>query len=246
MTASGVLSVSGRRLEFEVSVPPGPTLPAQLLPVFRSLADAAIGAAVEAAQDAGLKVSCRQGCGACCRQLVPISQIEARRLAQVVNDAPQERRAEILYRFEQAGRRLKDAGLLEKVHSPETMTPEQRKALGLEYFRLGIACPFLEAESCSIYTERPIACREYLVTTPAENCANPTAETVKCVSVPLEVSKTLRSFNGDRNDRADRWVPLILSLEWAADTPDDAKPLPGPEMIRELFGRLTGQEVPPT
>lgn len=244
ITASGALSVSGRRLEFEVSVPPGPTLPAQLLPVFRSLADAIVGAAVDTARDEGLKVSCKAGCGACCRQLVPISEMEARRLAQVVLEAPEERRTEILNRFEEARRRLQDAGLLEKVRSPETMTAEQRKGLGLEYFRQGIPCPFLEEESCSIYAERPIACREYLVTSPAENCANPTAETVKCVKVSLEVSKTIRSFGGDRNARADRFVPLILALEWAAENPDEAKPLPGPEMIRELFSRLTGQEVP--
>jgi Fe-S-cluster containining protein len=246
ITATGVLSVSGQRLEFEVSVPAGPTRPVELLPVFRSLADAVVGAAVDATREEGLKVSCKQGCGACCRQLVPISEIEARRLTHVVNDVPEERRAEILGRFERARQRLQDAGLLERVRTPAVMTPEQRKEHGLEYFRLGIPCPFLEDESCSIYAERPIACREYLVTSPAENCANPTAETVKCVKVPLEVSKTLRSFGGGRNDRTDQWVPLILALEWAAEHPDDAKSLPGPEMIRELFSRLTGQEVPPT
>ncbi len=41
------------------------------------------------------------------------------------------------------------------------------------YFHLGIACPFLEDESCSIHADRPISCREYLVTSPAVNCADP-------------------------------------------------------------------------
>lgn len=242
--ASGTLSISGRQLDFEVSVPPGPTRPVQLLPIFRSLADAIVGAAVDAAHDEGQNVSCKAGCGACCRQLVPISEVEARRLAEVVLEMPQERRTEILNRFEEARRRLEEAGLLESVHSPETMDAEQRKALGLKYFRLGIACPFLEDESCSIYSERPIACREYLVTSPAANCANPTAETVKCVRVSLEVSRTIRSFGGDWRAPTDRFVPLIVALEWAAANPDTTKPLPGPELIRELFSRLTGQEVP--
>ena len=40
------------------------------------------------------------------------------------------------------------------------------RILGREYFQLGIPCPFLEEESCSIYHDRPITCREYLVTSP--------------------------------------------------------------------------------
>jgi Fe-S-cluster containining protein len=34
-------------------------------------------------------------------------------------------------------------------------------------------CPFLEDESCSIHPDRPLVCREYLVTSPAELCAGP-------------------------------------------------------------------------
>jgi Fe-S-cluster containining protein len=144
--------------------------------------------------------------------------------------------------------RLTPLELIERLVAliPPPRIHRHRWGLGLDYFRLVIACPFLEEESCWIHVERPIACGEYLVTTPAQICTNPTAETVKCVNVPLEVSRTLRSFNGEWNDRADRWVPLILALKWAAEHPDDAKPLPGPEMTRELFSKLTGQEVPAT
>jgi hypothetical protein len=34
----------------------------------------------------------------------------------------------------------------------------------VRYFLQGVACPFLEAESCGIHPDRPLACREYLVT----------------------------------------------------------------------------------
>jgi Fe-S-cluster containining protein len=244
LTASGVLSVSDRKVEFEISVPAGPTVAKQLLPMLRSLADAIVDVAVDAASDQGESVSCRKGCGACCRQLVPISEIEAHHLAELVSALPEPRRNEIIGRFKQAREHLQRAGVLEKLLAAEPLAIEERATLGMEYFRQGIACPFLEEESCSIHTDRPIACREYLVTSPAKNCADPSPETVKCVKVSKKVSKALRSFNAANDANAGRWVPLILALEWAGEHPDAETPRPGAELLRELFSRLTGQEVP--
>jgi len=243
LTASAVLSVCGTKIELDIAVPSGPTVPSRLLPVFRAIADAVVAAAVEEAEGAGLAISCRRGCGACCRQLVPISRLEARQLAKLVDEAEGKRKLELVTRFERARETLQTAGLLSKLQSTEGMTAEERTQLGLEYFRQRIACPFLEEESCSIYSERPIACREYLVTSPAQNCANPSPKTVKCVSVPLEVSKAVRSFDAEERD-ADRWVPLTLALDWAGTHRESETSRPGAELIRELFSKLTGKEPP--
>ena len=74
------------------------------------------------------------------------------------------------------------------------LTRLERRSLGLRYFALGIPCPFLEAESCSIYTERPLVCREFLVSSPPENCAAPTAETVQVIPVEPKVSTALAAL----------------------------------------------------
>jgi Fe-S-cluster containining protein len=241
--ASGTLAVAGREIRFQISVPPGLVRPSQLLPLFRSLADAIAGAAAETAKEAGKTITCQSGCGACCRQLVPISEIEARRLAQVVDEAPQERKAQIIARFEEALKRLEQAGLLARLQQAADTTTEQRRALGLDYFWLGIPCPFLENESCGIYEERPVACREYLVTSPASECADPAVGRVERVAVPLQVSKTLRSFGAPVDEHSRRWVTLILALGWVATNPCEDRLRPGPELVREAFGRLTSQEV---
>ena len=39
----------------------------------------------------GVRVSCRAGCGACCRQLVPIAEAEARRIRDLVEAMPEPR-----------------------------------------------------------------------------------------------------------------------------------------------------------
>jgi hypothetical protein len=169
--------------------------------------------------------------------------VEARRVAQLVDALPEPRRAEVQARFEAALTRLADAGLLETLRHPGPELGGGLRSLGETYFHLGIACPFLEDESCSIHLDRPISCREYLVTSPAENCARP-SPAVRCVPMAAKVSAAVRGMEWDDAPDSPVWVPLILALEWAAAHPDGPPNRTGPEWIQDLFGRLTGQAVP--
>jgi Fe-S-cluster containining protein len=244
LTASADFSVAGRKLHLEMNVPTGLTRTTDLLPLFRSLTDSFVTMAVEDAQAEGATISCKKGCGACCRQLVPISEVEAIRLRDMVNDMPEPRKSEILARFASARERLQESGLLEMLIERERLQKDEIIPFSMNYFHQGIACPFLEAESCSIYEERPLACREYLVTSPAEHCANPTAETISCVEIPAKVSRVLRCFNVDKSRFQNSWVPLILALEWADAQPDEVPQRSGTDLVRELFSRLTGGDIP--
>src|SRR2546423_12084461 len=179
ITGRVALTVRGQRLDVEVRIPDGKLPVAQMLPVFRSVAENFVDMGVAKEKKAGRTVSCQKGCGACCRQLVPISAIEAREVAKVVERMPPKRKEMILRRFAEAREKLADAEMLDPLLHPDHYGDDQMRALGREYFNLGIPCPFLEDESCSIYLDRPITCREYLVTSPATNCAAPTPETVK-------------------------------------------------------------------
>ena len=238
------LVIAGRKMRLEMLIPAGPTRLAELLPLFRYLTDSFVDFSVENARAQGLEVSCRKGCGACCRQLVPISGIEARRLRDMVEEMPEPRKSTILARFEAARRRLEQAGLLEKLREPRQCRAEELIPFGMDYFHQRIACPFLEEESCSIHAERPLACREYLVVTPAEHCAEPTVESVRGVELVLRTARTIRGLEAERSVHATPWVPMILALEWADAHPDETPLQPGPEWVREVFSRLTGRTIP--
>jgi hypothetical protein len=110
--------------------------------------------------------------------------------------------------------------------------------LGLRYFQLGLACPFLEDESCSIHANRPVACREYLVTSPAEACAQPAGGAVRDVPLPANVGRAARAMDQQASGSTAGWVPLIFALEWAEAHPDEPAPRPGPVLLQELFARL--------
>jgi Fe-S-cluster containining protein len=203
--------------------------------------DAVVGAASKGIDEQGSrKISCKRGCGACCRQLVPVAEVEAHQIRRVIDRQPEPRRTEILARFAAARRMLEVAGLLGNLLHPEGWNDGEGRTLGMRYFQEAIACPFLEEESCSIYADRPSACREYLVTSPAENCRRPTPETVQVVKLPLKMWTALARFDEvSPTRRFIRWVPLILAPEWASAHPEDPATRPGPELVRELFERLT-------
>jgi Fe-S-cluster containining protein len=241
VTASGRLRVGDDSVDFSVSVPSGAVPDASILPFARSLAESVIDLASQDVARAGRSISCRSGCGACCRQLVPVAPLEARRLAALVDSQPEPRRTVVRSRFAEAVRRLDAAGLLTAIQGRLFATAETH-AVGVAYFRLGIACPFLEDESCSIYAERPVACREYLVTSPAANCAGPTAESVRMLELGARVSQSL----GRVGEAASgvRCVPLVLAPEWAAANAE-SPPRPGPAVLREFMGALSGGRVPP-
>ena len=39
------------------------------------------------------------------------------------------------------------------------------------------------------------------------------------------------------------WVPLVVAPEWADAHPDESAARPGPEIVGEFFGTLTGKEL---
>lgn len=240
VTANVELNVGDYRLQARITMPAGPTPIRLMLPVIQNFANALVDVAVKAVEDKGKKISCKAGCGACCRQLVPISETEARAIADLVEQLPEPRRAEIRERFAAARNRLQEAGMLDKLLHHERWAEDEVQQLGLDYFHLGIGCPFLEDESCSIHPERPITCREYLVTSPAENCAAPKAGAIDWVPLAGKVWTALaRLDEPPPGARYLRWVPLILAPEWAVDHPGQKPPRPGPEWLNELFTKLT-------
>jgi Fe-S-cluster containining protein len=243
LTATINLSIEGRNLKLEVPAPTASVRPIELLRLFQSVSNAFVELAVDTVEKQGKTISCQKGCGACCRQLVPISPTEARRIHDLVNEMPEPRRSTVRARFDDARKRLGEAGILEKLMAPDSMTEEESEPIGLKYLTKRIPCPFLEDESCSIHPDRPVACREYLVTSPAENCAHPTPETVHPVHMPVKASTALRCMT-IRHPTDVTWVPLILAPSWTEAHPDESAPTPGSELVREFFSHITGKNLP--
>ena len=208
-----------------IPVPPPRATMLDLLPAAREFSGKTTGLALDGERAAGRSISCCAGCGACCRQLVAISVVEAESLAQLVAAMPEERAAVIRGRFAAAVKRLEDAGLLSADEIPGdralvvkgvNQLEDARRKISRTYFALGIPCPFLEDESCSIHPDRPMVCREYHVTSPAERCARLYREDVERVDVPWRMGGVLARTFAKVTGGEILMIQLALSLEWSA------------------------------
>jgi Fe-S-cluster containining protein len=213
------LKIAGNAVEVTVTVPDKPVKQEIVLPFLRELDQKAEDIAVERVLADGEGISCSKGCSACCYQLIPLSPVEARYLVALVDRLPKNRKRSILTRFEEVYKKFESAGLLSELMNSETIQGNVTD-FALKYFRLSIPCPFLENESCSIYKDRPLRCREYLVSNPAINCRNPSKETIRLVPFTVRTSEILTMLNKPWTEYANRWVPLALTIAWVKQHPE--------------------------
>ncbi len=245
VTANIVLTIGTERVRMAVSATTDDTDRRDILPVARSVCGMVVDLAIDQVKAEGKQITCKAGCGACCRQIVPISQVEARVIADLVAAMPEPRQTQIRERFARAKENLQASGHWQKLLDRSAWSQEEPQQFGLSYFGLGIPCPFLEEESCSIHPDRPITCREYLVTSSAEECAKPTKDTIQMVPLAKKVWPALAQFDGfDPGKKYLRWVPLIMALEWAETHPDTNESRPGTGLVQEFFEHLAGKKVP--
>ena len=228
-TATLRLTVGDLRIVHSITVPSGRVPAADVVPALQGLVNAVVDAAEAGLAATGGTISCRKGCGACCRQLVPVSRTEGERLLALVRSLPTERRDRLRERFAAAETAIEKAGLADRAGRSD-------RELSLGYFALGVPCPFLEDESCSIHPDRPLVCREYLVTSPAELCAGAAQEGVTPVAVP-KVSMAARGLQGDNDD----WFPLALLMKWGKTRPRSDRRRTGTEWIQRFLQRVAGK-----
>jgi Fe-S-cluster containining protein len=245
------LRVGGEQVRLRARIPQGPITLVELLPVLWSLTELTTGVAARAAAGMGRPVRCGPSCGACCRQLVPIAPAEALALREVVAEMEPQRRAAVEGRFAAAAARLHASGLADRLGAtapgagtptgqPAAMTPDRRRDAGLRYFGLGIPCPFLEQESCGIHPHRPLACREYLVSSDPSHCSRPSADDVAVIDLPRRLSMLLITLGAELSPDQPRWLPMTFALApqvFDAEAVGDTR-RPGPELFERVVSWL--------
>lgn len=225
-------------LRASAQVPAGRTTLTQMLPILQNVENAILARVGEEAASVGKPISCRAGCGACCRQMVPVSLFEAEALVDWMRTLPEARRKELEERFHGALMKLRDAGVIDKILDPAwTLNEGPAIDLAIEYFRAGVACPFLEDERCSIHPMRPLSCREYLVTTPPEYCDDPAANVLQAVDLPLKMTRVLYAFGRAIEQDRRGWIPLVFLLAWGRTgvRPGEAVSGTGEEVLRRIM-----------
>ncbi|MFT3765337.1 MAG: YkgJ family cysteine cluster protein [Minicystis sp.] len=245
------LVVLGREHEVGARVRVGACRPIDVVPLARRVTDVITDAAVRAAEAEGRAVSCRVGCASCCRHVVPVAPIEALALAKAVKAMPAKQREAVRRRFGAAVRKMEEIGVLD-AHAPPgrtqlTAIPARGKSAwdtaSARYFAASIDCPFLENERCSIYADRPVACRQHLATSPPEHCKDLEGGKVETTARPVWMSEVLADLSASIADVDAKAMPLPLALEWAeAQGAALDVEVQGEDLARELLERTTAAE----
>jgi Fe-S-cluster containining protein len=229
------IQVGEKVIRASVNIPAEPVTTVDLLPILQGFSSAVVDAASE-----GAPITCHKGCGACCRQLVPISVTEAIYLGNLIEDMPPERKATILARFRDAATKIKSSGVLARLKPGELNNMNIQREEAMAYFYLGVPCPFLEDESCGIYEDRPLVCREYLVTSPPQYCAQPADNMVHTLTMPKKLSFILYNFGDGAGNDGVKVIPMTMMFEYGFPEP----PLvPGVELFRNFVTAFTEQTL---
>ncbi len=229
-------------LEIEVPVPQGPERLVDFAAKMLPLCDVAADMAAQEALRLGRPVSCAKGCGACCRQLVPLSPPEAGIIFEHVRSLPEVHREVITNRFQMALERLERGGLRTelKAVSMDLVHEEISESLALRYFSLQIPCPFLEEETCGIYSIRPSMCREYQVVSAAKHCLQPYAGGVVRLPLSFRLSEALMQIWAQVSQGSVRVVPLVTAWQWSRDNPEHRElTASGRDLLANLLGRIS-------
>lgn len=239
------LTLDGYRVRARASLPSRPTHPRELLPIFWDFSQAVTSAATERERDAGRRVSCRKGCSACCRLHVQITPAEAFHLRQLIDDLPEPRRRRVEARFDALRETLVGAGLWERVVRADSLSEDEQTQLARDYWSAQLACPFLEDGACSIYSQRPLVCREYLVTSPAEECSQVTQGRVRRVRLPWAAWARAHEMS-QRDHGGDELVALPALREWTARHAEPRAQYTGVELFLKAFaGVSVAEDAPP-
>lgn len=237
------LNTPAGRLTTAIDVPTGLIPITAIVPVTRRLGEEAAALEVHQAREAGLTISCKLGCAACCRMLVPLSAPEAFALREYVEQLPTDRRTLLQQRISTTKDRLTREAVWDRLNdvaeASRPMPDEELDPINRAYYALRIPCPYLEDEMCSIYEARPAACRELLVTTPAELCQDLVQNPVTPLPVSMRIGSILGLVWGTLTSSPPRLIPLPMALEWAERHEEESRRTwPGSSLLDQVLDNM--------
>lgn len=236
---------------FELGTPEGvlrtslriPSAPMRLSDLARSvlrLDDELVAVGVKKHLPVAGPPSCKKGCTSCCDQLVPISIPEAFMIHDLIATFSESRQEEVLTRIVDGEAVLEELGI-----DALTLTDLQEQSvrqLLVQYHRSGVTCAFLENGGCSIYPSRPASCREYLVSSPAENCKKIGEAVVTRIPISIRMAHALAGVAARVLQNKPLLVPLAFAINWAeANEELGQRTFDGGMLVNLLLEELSGK-----
>ena len=214
---------------------------ADIVPLARALCTKLVSAMIQSLRNDGNTVPCQKGCSACCRYVVPVSIPEVLCLAKEIMSMPLARR-----RFLDESCLLSAQCILET--TPQSFLNQctnsnfgyiTLKDVSNWYSEISLSCPFLLDNVCTIYEERPLACREHVVIGSAAGCASTSADHSQMVQMPVSILTALAQLTSELGYIPIKVIMLPLALAWCYDNPGYlGHSWPAPHLVEQFIDIL--------
>ena len=220
------LDILGKTVGFRIGVEKNQARLSDIVPLARTLSKKITEVVFQRIRSDGGHIPCCEGCSICCSNLVPLSVPEAFRLNEEISAAPPNRRESIRRACILASRLI----LSQKPPGPSThqngkASPACQADLNPVsdwYASLNLACPFLDNDLCTIYEQRPLACREHFVEGSARACRGQRG-TAAVLQMPVRVLNALSQLASELEATSVEAVLLPLALAWCEENPERAE-----------------------
>jgi len=163
------------------------------------------------------RVDCTRGCAACCRSLVPLAVPEILRLTERIHTMANARRRRLHRSFLLGARRILKmpcpTEFVQHAAPDSSNCPVEVEAVSTWYRSLRLDCPFLGKRNCTIYQDRPLACREHFVQGSSSACRDG-GGTAAVVDIPLRMVDVLVHVTADLEKNEPEAVMMPLLPVW--------------------------------
>jgi Fe-S-cluster containining protein len=211
---------------------------ADIVPLAKTISSRLSDALLEELRADGISIPCKKGCAACCSYLIPLSVPEVFRLRDEIAQMPSEESRRITEALLVNAKKILDNSRtgVEKNSSAKTNLNIQAARLSRWYSSLKMSCPFLSNDLCITYDQRPVACREHVVTTAAKLCQEKWSDQALSVAMPVRITDVLSQLSAELESSSPEAIMLPLALPWAENNlTRGQRQWPAIEMVERLF-----------
>ncbi len=214
------LDILGDPVHFRIGVAQRQARLADIVPLARTVSAKITDVVVEKIRSDGGRIPCCQSCSACCYYLVPLSVPEAFRLREEILARPQYQQRLMLRACLLAARRILSRkppkSFVGQTKPGSLGSLAEPNVVASWYASLKLACPFHYKGVCTIYEQRPLACREHFVKGSARACRGRRG-TAKVVEMPVRVVDVLGQLASELEGMKVEAVAIPLALPWCEE-----------------------------
>jgi Fe-S-cluster containining protein len=112
---------------------------------------------------------------------------------------------------------------------------DQMRQVSRWYSSLKLSCPFLSDGLCTAYEQRPISCREHVVTGSALLCEDKFKYESRVVPMPVSIVESLGQMTAELEQSDIEAVMLPVALPWSEENPErDEQRWPAVQMVEKF------------